>query len=234
MRNGYKIVVYLDDNPNSPTYMQTYEVREYDESTCPIGDENLELLVDQCEIVLTGYTGYRIRIYQNILTSEIINERTLDDECEETNSEPVWRQDSEPSCEVNEHGLNTGYMFVIETDINPNSQTYGETRTRRWKDPQCGANYCARWEEMSRTCHIAVENCVATLDGTADVVEMDVNSLSPTYEQTRTINVKDDNCDNCTNTTFSWVDVGDVCGDDDFLCENGITEDDGISSNNNE
>ena len=89
-RTGYKIITYLDDNPYSPTYMETYEVREYDDVTCPTSDDNWMLITDECEIVLTGFTGYRIRIYFNKTTSEFREERELDIECDETSTEPVW------------------------------------------------------------------------------------------------------------------------------------------------
>lgn len=232
MRNGYKITVYLDDNPYSPTYMETYEVREYDDATCPLGDENLKLLTDTCEIVLSGFTGYRIRIYQNTLTGEIINERFPDPTCEETDTDPVWVNIDEPYCEVDSRGVNTGYKIQHQKDINPNSPTYGTVREQKWKDPECSggeSSDCPRWEEQSRTCHVTVDNCVATFDGTADVTQMDVNPLSESYGKIRVINVEDSNCDNCTNTTFSWVEVGYVCGDEDPICSNGITEDDGTT-----
>lgn len=230
-RTGYKIVTYLDDNPYSPTYMETYEVREYDTSTCPLGNENLVLIDDQCEIVLTGYTGYRIRIYYNTLTQEYIHERTLDPECEESSTDEIWIDEGEPYCETDSRGINTGYMIQIQRQINPTLPNYDERRELRYKSPDCGENACPIWEEVSRSCHIAVVNCVATFDGTADVVQIDTNQLSDSYNRTRTINVKDDDCDNCTSTTFSWVDVGDVCGDDEIICENGITEDNGSNIN---
>ena len=228
-RTGYKIVTYLDDNPYSPTYMETYEVREYDDVTCPTSEDDWVLITDECEIVLTGFTGYRIRIYRNFTTDGYREERELDPECEETSTEPVWRDTEIPYCETTDQGINTGYKIVHQRDINPNSPTYNNERVQRWKDPECGDNACPIWDEVSRTCHISVSNCVATFDGTADVVQIDTNPLSESYNRTRTINVEDSSCDNCTNTTFDWVDVGYVCGDEDPICSNGITEDDGTT-----
>lgn len=231
-RTGYKIVTYLDDNPNSPTYMETYEVREYDDVTCPTSEDDWVLITNQCEIVLTGYTGYRIRIYRNFTTDGYREERELDPECQETSTEPVWKDTEIPYCETTDKGINTGYKIVHQRDINPNSPTYNNERVQRWKDPECSggeSSDCPRWEEQSRTCHVTVDNCVATFDGTADVTQMDVNPLSESYGKIRVINVEDSNCDNCTNTTFSWVEVGYVCGDEDPICSNGITEDDGTT-----
>ena len=62
------------------------------------------------------------------------------------------------------------------------------------------------------------------LDGTSDVSQIDINPLSPTYNQTRTINRQDEECVNTTNTVFSWVDLGTLCGDNEVLCNNGIQE----------
>ena len=232
-RNGYKITVYLDDNPDSPTYMQTYEVREFDDETCPINGNHLVLITEECEIVLTGYTGYIIRIYQNQLTGEIINEKELNTTaCEPTNVDPVWVDIEDPYCETDSRGVSTGYKIVHQRDTNPNSPTYNTVRENKWLDPSCkdsGSSECPIWEEQSRTCHLIASNCVATFDGTADVTQMDVNPLSESYGKIRVINVEDSNCDNCTNTTFSWVEVGYVCGYEDPICSNGITEDDGTT-----
>ena len=59
-RTGYKIVTYLDDNPYSPTYMETYEVREYDDVTCPTSDDNWVLITNQCEIVSVSISTKRL------------------------------------------------------------------------------------------------------------------------------------------------------------------------------
>jgi hypothetical protein len=224
-RTGYKITVYLDDNPLSPTYMHTYEERTLDETACPIPTDDLVLVSNECEIDLTGYTGYRLEIYYNRTTGEYTEQRVLDPECRESSTEEQWVNSGSPYCETNESGINTGYMLQLQVQMNPNLANYGETRTQRYKSPECGGNDCAIWEEVSRQCHVAVYDCVATFDGTADVVQIDISPLSPTYNQTRQINVESTaTCDNCTSTTFKWVDMGDVCGDDSLICTNGLTE----------
>lgn len=224
-RTGYKITVYLDDNPLSPTYMHTYEERTLDETACPIPTDDLVLVSNECEIVLTGYTGYRLEIYYNRTTGEYTEQRVLDPECRESSTDEQWVNSGSPYCETNESGINTGYMLQLQVQMNPNLANYGETRTQRYKSPECGGNDCAIWEEVSRQCHVAVYDCVATFDGTADVVQIDISPLSPTYNQTRQINVESTaTCDNCTSTTFKWVDMGDVCGDDSLICTNGLTE----------
>lgn len=223
-KTGYKIVVYLDDNPLSPTYMQTYEERVLDETSCPISEDDLVLISNECEVSISGYTGYRLEIYYNRTTGEYVENRVLDSECEASSTEEQWVNSGSPYCETTEKGINTGYMLQLQVQMNPNLANYGETRTQRYKSPECGGNNCAIWEDIQKQCHIEVINCVATFDGTADISQIDNNPLSETYNQTRTINRQDSDCENCTQTTFSWLEVGTMCGDDELLCSNGIQQ----------
>lgn len=223
-RNGYKITVFLDDNPNSPTYMETYEERVEDLDSCPVNDDDLELVANQCEITISGYTGFRIFIYYNRTTGEYQSVKELDPECQPSNPDEIWRESGSPYCETTEKGINTGYMIQVLVQSNQSLPNYGETKQNKYKSPECGSNSCAIWDDISTTCHISVIDCVATFDGTADVAQIDINPLSPTFNQTRTINKQDSNCENCTNTFFSWIDVGTMCGDDELLCNNGLQQ----------
>lgn len=223
-KTGYKIVVYLDDNPLSPTYMQTYEERVLDETSCPISEDDLVLISNECEVSISGYTGYRLEIYYNRTTGEYVENRVLDSECEASSTEEQWVNSGSPYCETTEKGINTGYMLQLQVQMNPNLENYGKTRLQRYKSPECGGNNCAIWEDIQKQCHIEVIDCVATFDGTADISQIDDNPLSDTYNQTRTINKQDSDCENCTKTTFSWVEVGTMCGDDKLLCSNGIQQ----------
>ena len=223
-KTGYKITVYLDDNPLSPTYMQTYEERTLDEETCPIETDDLVLVSNECEIDLSGYTGYRLEIYYNRTTGEYTENRVEDPECIESSDEEEWVASGDPYCETTDKGVNTGYMLQLQVQMNPELANYGEKRYQRWKSPECGSNDCPIWDEVSRQCHIEVTDCVATFDGTSDIVQIDINPLSTTYNQTRTANKEDSDCENCTESVFSWVLVGDMCGDDSLLCSNGIQQ----------
>lgn len=223
-RTGYKIIVYLDDNPLSPTYMETYEERVLDETTCPIPTDDLVLISNECEADISGYTGYRLETYYNTTTGEYSEVRVEDPECIESSTEEQWVASGDPYCETTEKGVNTGYMLQLQVQMNPNLENYGETRNQRYKSPDCGSNTCAIWDDIQKQCHVAVINCNATFDGTSDISQIDINPLSETYNQTRTINRQDSDCENCTETTFSWVSVGDMCGDDELLCTNGIQQ----------
>lgn len=224
-RTGYKITVYLDDNPNSPTYGETYTARTLDSGACPVAEDDLVMVGNQCEIDISGLTGYRIITYYNRTTGEYTEVREEDPECEPSTAEEQWVNSGSPYCETTEQGLNTGYMLQLQVQVNQNLPNYGATRYSRYKSPECGGNGCATWNDIQTQCHIAVNDCVATFDGTEDVTQIDVNPLSETYNQTRTINRESTgNCQNCTETTFSWVDVGEMCGDDDMLCGEGLQQ----------
>ena len=223
-RTGYKITVYLDDNPLSPTYMETYEEKTLDEETCPIPADDLVLVSNQCEMTLSGYSGYRIETYYNTTTGEYTTERVEDADCVASSTDEQWVNSGSPYCEVSDKGVNTGYMLQPQVQSNINLENYRETRVNRYKSPDCGSNVCAIWDDIQKQCHILVVDSNLRLDGTSDVSQIDINPLSSTYNQTRTINRQDEECVNTTNTVFNWVDLGTLCGDNEVLCNNGIQE----------
>ena len=223
-RTGYKITVYLDDNPLSPTYMETYEEKTLDEETCPILADDLVLVSNECEITLSGYSGYRIATYYNRTTGEYTTEKVEDPDCVASSTDEQWVNSGTPYCEVSDKGVNTGYMLQPQVQSNKNLENYGETRVNRYKSLDCESNGCAIWDDIQKQCHILVVDCNLRLDGTSNVSQIDINPLSPTYNQTRTINRQDEECVNCTQTVFNWVDLGTMCGDNEVLCNNGIQE----------
>ena len=223
-RTGYKITVYLDDNPLSPTYMQTYQEKTLDEDTCPIPTDDLVLVSNECEMTLSGYSGYRIATYYNTTTGEYTTEKVEDPDCVASSTEEQWVNSGSPYCEVSDKGVNTGYMLQPQVQSNINLENYRETRVNRYKSPDCGSNVCAIWDDIQKQCHILVVDSNLKLDGTSDVSQIDINPLSSTYNQTRTINRQDEECVNITETVFNWVDLGTLCGDNEVLCNNGIQE----------
>lgn len=223
-RTGYKITVYLDDNPLSPTYMETYEEKTLDEETCPIPTDDLVLVSNECEITISGYSGYRIATYYNRTTGEYTTERVEDPDCVASSTDEQWVNSGTPYCEVSDKGVNTGYMLQLQVQSNINLENYRETRVNRYKSPDCGSNVCAIWDDIQKQCHILVVDSNLKLDGTSDVSQIDINPLSSTYNQTRTINRQDEECVNITETVFNWVDLGTLCGDNEVLCNNGIQE----------
>lgn len=224
-KSGYKVTVYIDDNPNSPTYGQTFEVREMDTTNCPVqGEDVRDLILTECEIGLSGYTGNRINIYWNETQQKYDEEVVADAECEPSPTGENWVNSGTPYCETTDRGINTGYMLQPQIQMNSNLSNYGEVRISRYKSNECESNDCAIWDEVQSQCHIDVYNCVPTFDGTEDVTQIDINPLSDTYNQTRTVNKEGSGCTNCTETTFTWEDVGTMCGDDAFLCSEGLQQ----------
>lgn len=223
-RNGFKVIVYMDDNPNSPSYMETYEERVEDSGKCPVQEDDLVLISSNCEVVSSGTTGYRLYQYYNRTTNEYVEVREEDSECVESSDEEVWVNSGSPYCEVDDQGINTGFMIQLQVQTNSNAPNYGSTKTTKYKSPLCSDNSCAIWNEIQRSCHISISSCIASFDGTSDITQIDINPLSETYNQTRTINKEDSSCENCTQTVFSWVEVGTLCGDNDLLCENSLKQ----------
>ena len=99
-----------------------------------------------------------------------------------TSTEPNWVEISY-ICEQ-QGGFDTGNIILTEEDMNPNSSTYGQTRTRTVSgDSRCTADTNPNWVEQSRVCHID-NNGDNT--GFADVTQIDTNPQSSTYNTSRT------------------------------------------------
>lgn len=121
---------------------------------------------------------------------------------------PEWTETSY-SCETVD-GYRTGAAIVVEEDMNPNSGTYGQTRTRVVEnDPRCPAQTDADWIEISWTC----EQINGFNTGNRLSVQIDQNPNSPTYNQTRTRIIADS--ENCpVDTTANWVEESWACETD--------------------
>lgn len=118
---------------------------------------------------------------------------------------PEWTETSY-SCET-VNGYRTGAAIVVEEDVNPNSGTYGQTRTRTIEnDSRCPAQTDADWVETSWTC----EQVNGFNTGNRLSVQTDQNPNSSTYNQTRTRIIADS--ENCpVDTTANWVEISYVC-----------------------
>ena len=108
------------------------------------------------------------------------------------------------------NGYNTGNRLSVQTDQNPNSSTYGSTRTRIIQDLEnCPISTTPAWTEISYVC----EQVDGFNSGNTIITEEDKNPGSPTYGQTRTRTVSDDaRC--VRNTTPTWVEESWVCEQD--------------------
>ena len=118
---------------------------------------------------------------------------------------PEWTEISY-SCETVD-GYRTGASTVVEEDMNPNSATYGQQRTRTIEnDPRCPAQTDAVWVETSWTC----ETVNGYNTGNRLSVQTDTNPNSSTYGSTRTRIIQD--LENCPlDTTAGWTEISYTC-----------------------
>lgn len=114
------------------------------------------------------------------------------------------------SCQQ-ESGYNTGNVLSVQTDQNPNSSTYNQTRTRIISDTtRCPLDTTAAWTEVSYVCE-QVDGKYNT--GTIIITETDINPGSATYNTTRTRTATGDS--RCVrNENPDWVEESYVCEQD--------------------
>lgn len=142
--SGYEITVYQDKGDFSPTYGQTRESRDQNLVDCPLPDTSdvWVIISETCHLVngLKDGTKDVVRVNTNEYSpnyndgqSETINVQDLE-LCPLDPESPQWTETSYV-CVLDE-GYRTGYVTVTEEDINPQSATYGETRTRTYQDEE--------------------------------------------------------------------------------------------------
>lgn len=230
-RTGYLITIYQDINPSSPTYNQTREERVLDETNCQSSaPANWIEDTRYCELGDNGMqTGYEIVVYRDVepLSStynQTRQERNLnEEECESDNVEPEWVNIGEPFCRQKVYlpgGKmdNDGYWVQQQQDMNEYSPTANQIRDIETYDvvhcplPDTTPNY----QIISETCHTINDNGEIVFDGTKDVIRIDTNEYSSTYNFNipETVNVIDE--ENCPKTKKSaeWVDVESYCETD--------------------
>jgi len=235
---GNVLSVQTDQNPNSSTYGTTRTRIIYDTTRCPLdttaawtevsyvcekadGKYNTGTIIITETDVNPGSSTYG----QTRTTTATGDSRCVRDEnpdwveesyvCEqesEPSTDPNWVEQSR-ACQKDGDNENTGYATVVEIDTNPYSSTYNTTRTRTVQDltncPLPQHDTTPNWVEQSRTC--VTSGGYNT--GYADVVELDTNPYSATYNTTRTTTVQD--LVNCPiDTTPNWVEQSRTCEKD--------------------
>lgn len=202
-RTGYKIEVYMDANPYSPTYGQERTERILDTTECVTQQPaNYVHVYTYCEMNPNGsYTGNCVKVYEDVeplsptygnQMEEVYTDGVL---CPPDSADADWQQIDQyceqiayqPSGKLG----NSGYMVTVYRDMGEYSPTYGQTRETREQD----LVHCTppstedTWIIVSETCHL--ENGVQ--DGTKDVVRVNTNEYSPNYNNGayETINVPD-------------------------------------------
>lgn len=202
-RTGYKIEVYMDANPYSPTYGQERTERILDTTECVTQQPaNYVHVYTYCEMNPNGsYTGNCVKVYEDVeplsptygnQMEEVYTDGVL---CPPDSADADWQQIDQyceqiayqPSGKLG----NSGYMVTVFRDMGEYSPTYNQTRETREQD----LVHCTPpstedvWIIVSETCHL--ENGVQ--DGTKDVVRVNTNEYSPNYNNGayETINVPD-------------------------------------------
>ena len=222
-KTGYLVIIYQDINPSSPTYNQTKEERLQDETNCPYrGEANWIEDTKYCELTDNGMlTGYEITVYRDVepLSStynQTREERELNlEECETDETTPNWQNIGEPFCRQKVYlpgGLmgNDGYMIQQQQDMNEYSETADEIRDVETLDLEnCPLpNTEPVWQTISESCHLVTFNGQLVYDGTKDVIRVNTNQYSPSWNNNipETANVEDEiNCPSGIEKQYRWV-----------------------------
>jgi len=206
-RNGYLIIEEMDINPNSPTYNQTRQRELYDVDSCPLPNADYQLVDEFCETDSdTGArTGWKILVYQDMNINsptylETYQDRIQDETtCDVQTVDPAWEVISE-ACEIITYGSgktgNSGYYIITYQDMNSLSPSYNETyEDKIYNTTDCPApDITPNWFTLSSTCKTINIDGVIYGDGTANIVQIDRNEYSPTYNQYRDVNEPSDTC----------------------------------------
>lgn len=198
---GYKITIYIDVNPKSPTYRTTRTERTRDTNTCGLQDENWQLVGEHCELNEQGTnSGYKITVYQNVnrlspTYGTTREERTQDTTtCPMASAEPNWIEDDkfESYCETiyyePSHTLgNTGNKVVRYYDANPISPTYMSGVVSSITSSDCPApNTEPQLESITESCQICSTSSGLQYSGYKEIVGIDKNVYSSTFMNTIT------------------------------------------------
>lgn len=132
---GNIIVVERDTNPNSSSY-NTTRVRYYTDLTrCPTSSvPDWSEISYVCEQIGGVNTGNVIATERDVNPASAsygtTRTRTYEDltRCP-TSTDPAWVEQTR-TCQIDSNGNDTGYVYYTETDMNPASATYGQSRAK--------------------------------------------------------------------------------------------------------
>lgn len=216
-KTGYKIITYIDVNPQSPTF-QTQRTERVTDSECNAEGSNWEVVSSYCEVDGNGgNTGYYITTemdtnlesptYGQTRNSKSYNQS----QCPLPSTDPQWAVNEDKSyCETVTFpsGLdgNTGRYIVSMTDENRNSSTYNQTiesalTESEWTEemeeeigpfPCPSADTRPKLEVLSEACQLVVKtDGTVSTNGFKDILGIDRNPYSWTYLSAITQTVQD-------------------------------------------
>lgn len=228
---GYKIIVYIDLNPQSPTFNTTKEERVADSTNCGVASADWQVISSYCELDDSSQnTGYYITTEMDInvdsSTYGEVRENRVQNltECPLASKDPNWVINvDECYCETMTFpsGLEgeTGNFILSMTDENDASPTFGQKQTSAvtildWTDEMAQAmgefpceavNMEPEIEEISSSCVMIQCNGKTTTNGQKKIFGLDKNPYSLTYLQSMESIIDDEaNCPNgCSEDTGS-------------------------------
>lgn len=221
-KTGYKIITYIDVNPQSPTFNTTKEERELD-SECDAATSSWEVVSSYCEVDDNGAnTGFYITTEMDTNLDSPTYGQTRENkeynvnQCQLASTDPQWAINEEKSyCEVQKFpsGLegNTGRYIISMTDENRSSSTYGQTKesaltesdwTEEMKEeigdfPCQAVDTEPQIEAISQSCVLVECSGQTTTNGYKTVYGIDRNPYSMTYLNSISGTVVDN--ENCPN-----------------------------------
>lgn len=222
-RTGYKIEVYMDANPYSPTYGQERTDRILDTEECTTQQPaNYVHVYTYCEMNPNGsYTGNCVQVFEDVeplsptygqQMEQVSADGVL---CPPDSADADW-QTIDTYCEQIEYQPsgklgNSGYMVTVQQDMGEYSPTHGQTRENKAQDVvHCPLPDTSDvWVEVRRVCHL--EN--GYQDGTVDIYKVNTNEYSPNYDFGAEVVFNEPDPVNCPASQYApdWVETSYVC-----------------------
>ena len=217
---NYRITIYIDINPHSPTFNTTKQTKAYD-STCSTDPATWQNIGSYCEVSSSGTnTGYYVTTYQDVNPTSPTYGNTREEkvynttQCPPVNDEPTWVLDGtfDPYCEqiIYEPSMlegNSGKLIVRLIDENKYSPTFGQTKESGVTEDDWDATLQALYgdfpcetpntdpeiDEITYTCELSANTEeMLVMTGWKISTGMDKNPYSPTYLSTTSAKTYDD------------------------------------------
>lgn len=222
-KTGYKIIIYIDVNPQSPTF-QTERTERVSSEECSSSSANWAVISEYCETDENGLnTGYLVSREMDISEGsstygEIRETKEIDYEnCEVQGSDPEWYEDEEQSyCETKIYEPShlegyTGYKMKLMIDGNKYSPTHNQQKWVKELSTDCPApNTEPQIEAISENCVLVECSGKTTTNGYKTVYGIDKNPYSSTYLSSVSETVADEehcpnNCGSQPPTAHTYV-----------------------------